>query len=535
MKVLICPDKYKGSLSASEVCSALKQGLQGIDGELKISSHPLADGGDGSIEILKTLYPLDRFAIDTVDPLGRNIIAHYYTSNDSAFIELASASGIVLLQKEERNPLMTSTFGTGLMIQDAIDRGYKKIYLFIGGSATNDAGIGIAHALGFRFLNDKSEVLKPIGLNLNRIKSIEDNSNCDFGGVDIKVLCDVINPMHGPNGAAMVYALQKGASSKEILFLDEGLESYAKLLKVEYDNDLAEIPGMGAAGAVSASLVALLNANIEDGFQMLSKVTELEKAIVNSDLVITGEGKIDKTSFQGKVVGNVLRLCKKHNVPCGIVGGIIEKLEDNKDEFIFKKSIISLAKDQHDAMKFAKKYLVELGRSLDLKSLMSQREGKLLFFQVKDNLESQKYTFERVDFDRPWGGFIVLNERHKKQFIDQYFDGQLSYTVDISMKLSPKMLIVAPQKRLSWQYHHRRSEIWQVVSGPVGVIKSDTDQEAEMKVYQSGDRIELAKGERHRLIGLDTYGIVAEIWVHEDVNNPSDEDDIVRLQDDFGR
>ena len=158
-----------------------------------------------------------------------------------------------------------------------------------------------------------------------------------------------------------------------------------------------------------------------------------------------------------------------------------------------------------------------------------------IFKRIEEKLKGEGYTFERVDFERPWGGFFVLNEEHKQQFITEYFEGKLSDHADINMKLSPKVLIVAPDKRLSWQYHHRRSELWQVVEGTVGVVKSDTDAETPIEHYTPGDRIELAKGERHRLVGLSEYGVVAEIWIHEDRDDPSDEDDIVRLQDDFGR
>ena len=374
MKILICPDKFKGSLSANDVGNALKEGLLSTNKELEISIHPLADGGDGSIEILKRFYDLHRSAVETVDPLGRSIVAHYYTSKDTAFIELASASGIVLLQEEEKDPLKTSTLGTGLMIKDAIDRGFKNVNLFIGGSATNDAGIGIAHALGFRFLDYKYEELEPIGINLDLIQSIQNNSKNDFEDIAINVLCDVINPMYGPDGAAMVYASQKGASDEAILLLDRGLMSFARLIKVERSIDLAHHLGMGAAGAVSASLVALLNAKMENGFQLLSKLTEFENAIANSDLVITGEGKIDATSFQGKVVGNVLRLCKKHKIPCGIFGGIIEKLGNDEHDFIFEKSIMAIAKNQKDAMQFSKDYLVEIGKALDLNSYTQMGE-----------------------------------------------------------------------------------------------------------------------------------------------------------------
>jgi len=158
-----------------------------------------------------------------------------------------------------------------------------------------------------------------------------------------------------------------------------------------------------------------------------------------------------------------------------------------------------------------------------------------LFHRIEKALISKGYTFERTDFQRPWGGFFVMNETHTDQFIKDFFDGHVDFERRPELKLSPKILIVAPNKRLSWQYHHRRSELWRVVEGRVGVVKSDTDEEQDLQKHAVGERIKLAKGERHRLVGLDDFGVVAEIWIHEDASNPSDESDIVRLQDDFGR
>jgi len=158
-----------------------------------------------------------------------------------------------------------------------------------------------------------------------------------------------------------------------------------------------------------------------------------------------------------------------------------------------------------------------------------------IFSQVDQELKSKGYTYQRVDFNRPWGGFFVLNELHKVDFISQYFTQEARDSLQVDLPMSPKILIVAPEKRLSWQYHHRRSEVWQVAKGSVGIITSDTDTEQEMKIYNEGQSIILATGQRHRLVGLDNYAIIAEIWVHIDPDHPSDEDDIVRLQDDFGR
>ena len=165
----------------------------------------------------------------------------------------------------------------------------------------------------------------------------------------------------------------------------------------------------------------------------------------------------------------------------------------------------------------------------------SSPEKQALFQQVAATLKQQGFTIAKEDPTRPWGGFFVIDEDQAQQFADTYFDGLVVDNLRISGKLSPKMLLVAPQQRLSWQYHHRRAEIWQVVQGPVGVAISDTDEQGEVKSYQVGERIILKQGERHRLVGLKNWGVLAEIWQHTDATNPSDEDDIVRVQDDFGR
>ncbi len=364
MKILLCPDKFKGSLSAERVCSAVRKGLLSVDSNLEIISHPMADGGDGSIDILKSVLKLKSIKIKTLDGLKRNIEAKYYYNNDSAFIELASASGLILLDKAERNPMVTSTIGTGLMIKDALDRGLKKIYLFIGGSSTNDAGIGIAKAMGFDFLDKYGVALNPIGSNLGKIYKIENKSLYNFENIEITVLCDVTNPMHGPNGAAFTYAAQKGANNQDIISLDEGLKNYSSILKSHLNIDHSDQSGMGAAGAVSASLVGLLNANLHNGFEMLAHITRLEDAIKESDFVITGEGKVDLTSFQGKVVGNIVEICNKYQTPCGIIGGILENINSSDVKINFQKSIISIATDLDDAMTSTEHFLYIIGKEI---------------------------------------------------------------------------------------------------------------------------------------------------------------------------
>lgn len=325
----------------------------------------MADGGDGSIDIIGGKLDLSSINMRTVDPLGREITDQYYYSHDVAFIELAGASGLALLAEEERNPIQTSTFGTGLLIKDALNRGFTKIYLFIGGSATCDAGIGIASALGFDFVQSDDTVLHPTGGNLINIHAIKKkHNNFNFNSIEIVVLCDVTNGMHGPDGASFVYSPQKGASPQDVTLLDDGLKKYAKILESTTQKNLAEVPGMGAAGAVAASLVGLMNARIENGFEALSEMLHLEEAIKNADFVITGEGKIDKTSFRGKVVGNVIAMCDKHNTPYGLVGGILEKLPDIKSNFILHESIIEIAGELQTSMSSPKIYLRKIGKNI---------------------------------------------------------------------------------------------------------------------------------------------------------------------------
>lgn len=162
-----------------------------------------------------------------------------------------------------------------------------------------------------------------------------------------------------------------------------------------------------------------------------------------------------------------------------------------------------------------------------------EKEG--IFKEIEEKLLSQGFTFERKDFNRPWGGFFVINESHAGQFVDTYFPGDDFNKLVGDKKVSPKILVVAPEKRLSWQYHHRRSEVWRVVGGKVGIVRSETDEQGDLETLRPGSQVILRKGERHRLVGLDGFGFVAEIWQHVDPEHPSDEDDIVRLQDDFGR
>lgn len=360
-RVLICPDKFKGSLTAAGVCNALARAMKSVYEELEITSLPLADGGDGSFEIIKRYRKISIKQVKTTDALGRSIQAEYGYEGAVAFIELSKASGLALLNENERNPMMTSTIGTGTLILDARNRGCSTIYLFIGGSATNDAGIGIAHALGYRFLDADGNERPPIGKNLKSIESIIEPRK-PVERVRIIVLHDVNNNMYGIDGAAFNYAAQKGANAAEVMHLDEGLRHYAQLLTKKTGRDFQSVPGAGAAGAVAVSLLAFLDAELKNGFEMIAGITGLEDHIKKVDLVVTGEGMIDRTSLKGKVVGNVLDLCKKHRKPCILVAGSAESL--NIIPSIPVKTLVEISKDPRLAMDHPKRYLKEIGQAI---------------------------------------------------------------------------------------------------------------------------------------------------------------------------
>jgi glycerate 2-kinase len=323
VKILIAPDKFKGSLTALQVCEAVQQALLKLNPELTIQSIPLADGGEGTAELL-TNHTKGKWVICEVhDPLFRKINAGYGISGDGsvAFIEMASASGLQLLKSEDRNPLKTSTFGTGELIADAINRGVKKIMLAIGGSATNDAGIGMAAALGFAFCDKHGDELQPIGESLEHIFSIDATNRLPkLQHIEFTVLCDVDNPLYGSNGAVFVFARQKGANEQDVIALDKGLQHFARIVRTQL-NISTEFAGAGAAGGMGAGAKVFLNATQQRGIDYIIEALQVKPAIQNADLVITGEGKMDLQTLSGKVVAGVTSIATGLNKPVlAIVG-----------------------------------------------------------------------------------------------------------------------------------------------------------------------------------------------------------------------
>ncbi|MGK0315789.1 MAG: glycerate kinase [Saprospiraceae bacterium] len=364
-RILIAPDKFKGSMTAYEISSILKSEIEKVIPAANVSCSPLADGGDGSIEILAKYVKLEKKLVESVDPLGRLLQTVYYKSATTAYIELASSSGLVLLKEDERNPLNTSTHGTGLEIKDALENGIDHIVLFLGGSATHDGGIGIAAALGYSFLDCDGKELPPIGASLGLIRTMKSSPNM-ITLKSMTLCCDVNNPPTGINGAASVYAKQKGASVEQMKLLDEGLGNLCNQIYLFNRNEVINLIGAGAAGGVPVCLVGLFGASIISGVDYIIKKVNLEAEIANSDFIISGEGSLDAQSLNGKVVSGVAQLCKDYNKPLFLTVGKNElgQTELNSLDVERVYEIINYAKDINDAIQNGSYYLRKIGQQI---------------------------------------------------------------------------------------------------------------------------------------------------------------------------
>ncbi|KPK85124.1 MAG: hypothetical protein AMS27_08230 [Bacteroides sp. SM23_62_1] len=369
MKILIAPDKFRGSLTAAEVAEAIAEGIQTVIPECEVTKFPLADGGDGTASILTNHFKGELVHIRVHNPVFEIIDAVYgYAEKiQTAFIEMSAASGLRLIPKEQQNPLHTSTLGTGEMIKDAINRGAQRIFLGIGGSATNDAGTGMAAALGYKFLDIKGNELKPAGGNLEYIHSINDSVLLfNPSSISVRVACDVSNPLYGKNGAAYLYSPQKGATPEIVKKLDKGLRNFARVVKDKFGKDVSKLPGAGASGGLGAGAVVFLNASLTSGIKLVMEITGFEDYLRTSNLVITGEGKIDKQTFQGKVVDGVTQLAKKYSIPVLAICGdlLIDDHELTRHGIKEARSLVSYYGSVEQAMKNAGTGIKEVTRMI---------------------------------------------------------------------------------------------------------------------------------------------------------------------------
>lgn len=332
MKILLAPDKFKGSLTASEVCAAMTDGILLARPEATVIAVPMADGGEGTAGVLAQATGGNWVTVTVQDPLGRRVEAGYGISGDgtTAFIEMAQASGLRLLKPTEYDPFRASTFGTGELISHAMGQGIGRIVLGIGGSATNDAGTGMAAALGWRFLDKAGQTLQPCGGNLGQIETMIAPDTAWHGTVD--VACDVTNPLVGPQGATYIYGPQKGAKPTDLTVLDTGMQHWAEVVRAQFGVDLLRMPGAGAAGGLGAGAVLFLSGKLTEGIHLVMQHTQLAEKMAGADLILTGEGRIDDQTLQGKLIAGITHMARKEAIPVVALCGSLNLSPDELTE-----------------------------------------------------------------------------------------------------------------------------------------------------------------------------------------------------------
>ena len=368
--ILLAFDSFKGSLTSREVADAFEEGVRSVLPDCVVKKVCLADGGEGTAEALVGTLGGKWIEVEVSDPLMRPIRACYGVVDDgrTAIIEMASASGLTLLAEEERNPLKTSTYGTGQLIADALKRGCRKLLIGIGGSATNDAGTGMLSALGFRFLDGEGKSLAGCGESLGRIVSID--SSCilpALKSVEICGACDVT--FCGPQGAAHIFAPQKGADRQMVEQLDKGMHHFAEIIREYNKADVTNISGAGAAGGLGGAFSALLGARLCRGVELVLDALHFEELLTGCDLVVTGEGRIDRQTLMGKAPMGVLKAATHQAIPVIAIGGSIEQSPELEQSGF--SSILSINEEElplHLAMRpdVARENVRQTGRKLFL-------------------------------------------------------------------------------------------------------------------------------------------------------------------------
>jgi len=373
MKIVIAIDSFKGCASSNELAHYIEKGIKKIYKDSEIVTCPIADGGEGTVEALSSLKNSKLITTTCSDPLGEKIQAQYLILEDNtAVIEMSSASGLPLVPEDKRDPSVTSTYGTGDLIKDAITNGVREFIVAIGGSATNDAGLGMLRSLGFKFLDKNGNEVcyaKDLGkvVEIDKTKSLKELKECKF-----MIACDVNNPLYGKNGASHIYAKQKGASDEMVEELDEQLRLFANV--VPNGKKLAQFPGSGAAGGLGFGFLAFLNSELKSGIKIILEKLELKEKIKNADFVITGEGKIDKQSAMGKVLNGIGLICKEESVACIALGGDTSEADSNLHEigvsafFSILDSPVSLeyAMDRKNALNLIEKRAEQIFRLIKI-------------------------------------------------------------------------------------------------------------------------------------------------------------------------
>ncbi|GEO78714.1 glycerate kinase [Companilactobacillus mindensis DSM 14500] len=334
MKIVLAPDSYKNSLTAKEVANSMRCGFEKVYPEAEYVNVPMADGGEGTVQSLVDAKNGQMVTETVVNPLGNETDAQYGLIDDGsvAVIEMAQASGIQFINRYTQNPYVATTFGTGQLIKSAVEHGAKTIIIGIGGSATNDGGAGMAQALGAHLLDDKGEELQYGGAMLSKLAKVDVSELMpELADVKVIIASDVTNPLTGENGASHVFGPQKGANPEMVDFLDESLSHYAQILKRDLNKDLENVPGAGAAGGLGAGLLAFTNSEMRSGVDIVVDYTNLQTAVKDADVVVTGEGQIDFQTKFGKTPIGVAKATKAVNpnaTVIAIAGSVGEKISE---------------------------------------------------------------------------------------------------------------------------------------------------------------------------------------------------------------
>lgn len=377
MKYLTAIDKWRGSLTAGEACESMAKGILIGDKDAEIVRCPLADGGEGSLMIVAQNKKGQFEKVITEDPLGRSIQTEFYLEkNGVAYIESALIIGHHLLSADEKNPMLTHTRGLGLVLKAVKERGVKEVHLFLGGSVTSDGGMGMLDALGVRFYDFEGQLLAPKGENLRKVHEIDIKQCIDFNEILFYVWCDVLSPLTGPKGAALLFSHQKGADERMAKVLEEGMLHYQYRISQYFMlSDISDRPGFGAAGGLGFASNVFLGGIIGRGLDFFMEMTECEKKIREADIIITGEGKFDHQSLLGKVTGGVAALAKKYQKLCYVVCGINESTDSHFSESGIA-GVFSLKDEEPDEK-----------RSLQYAGKLLERIGPKIVSQVKKNAE----------------------------------------------------------------------------------------------------------------------------------------------------
>ncbi|KYG60064.1 glycerate kinase family protein [Planococcus maritimus] len=332
MKVLIAMDSFKGSLSSKQGSEAIAAGIKEVYPSADTKMLPLADGGEGTVEALVEATKGTLFTVPVIGPLQEKIEATYGVLGDhrTVVIEVAAACGLPLIREEQRNPLIATTFGVGELINDAIERGYRDFIIGLGGSATNDGGVGMLQALGFQFQDRHGKEIELGGQSLKDIRRIDaENVSPALSEAQFNVACDVTNPLYGETGAAYIFGPQKGATPEMVEELDQGLRNFARIASEDLGKDIQNPPGAGAAGGLGAAFIGFLQGELKSGIELILESVKMEEQIKGVDIVVTGEGKLDGQTSMGKTASGVAQLAKKMGVPAiALAGSITEEAAD---------------------------------------------------------------------------------------------------------------------------------------------------------------------------------------------------------------